>query len=127
MAFVLDQSDSYSWPVPIDVPNGGSFHRQSFDAEFLRLPQDRIDQIQLEASKLQRLVEYGSEDAAEQLVKVRAIAAEVLVGWKGIKDGKGEEVAYSETAKERLLGVAGVAAAVLGAFADSMTKGKSKN
>ena len=125
--FELDQSGSYSWPVPVDVAtSGGKHHRQSFDAEFARLPQDRIDQIQIEASKLRRLAEYGSDETPDQLAKVKAIVDEVLVGWSGITE-KGEQVPYSEMAKVKLLNKAGVAAAILGAFADSLSNGKSKN
>ena len=122
--FEIDQSVSYTWPIPIYVAiNGGKHHKQSFDAEFLRLPQDRIDEIQIEASKLKRLAEYGSEETAEQLAKIKAIVDEILVGWSGITD-KGEEVPYSESTKRKLLNKGGVASAILGAFADSINNGK---
>lgn len=124
--FEIDQSDSYTWPVPIYVAiNGGKHHKQSFDAEFARLPQDRIDEIQIEASKLRRLAEYGSEETAEQLEKIKAIVNEVLIGWDGITD-KGENVPYSESTKKLLLNKSGVASAILGAFADSINNPKAK-
>ena len=38
MAFILAQSDSYSWPVTVEFPvDGGRFEKQTFDAEFKRL------------------------------------------------------------------------------------------
>lgn len=125
--FELEQSQSYTWPIPVNVAtNGGKQHRQSFDAEFARLAQDRIDEIQMEAARLKRLAEYGSEETPEQLAKIKAIAEEILVGWSGIID-KGEEVPYSEGMKKRLLNKAGVASAILNGFADSITGGKVKN
>ena len=124
--FEIDQSPSYSWPVPIYTAiNGGKQHKQSFDAEFARLPQDRIDEIQMEASRLRRLAEYGSEETPEQLAKIKEIVSEILVGWDGIRD-KGEEVPYSESMKAKLLNTGGVASAILGAFADSISGGKAK-
>ena len=42
MAFVLKQSDTYKWPVTVEIPiDGGRFDKQTFDAEFKRLPQER--------------------------------------------------------------------------------------
>ena len=75
---------------------------------------------------MRRLAEYGSDETPDQLAKVKAIVDEVLVGWSGITE-KGEQVPYSEMAKAKLLNKAGVAAAILGAFADSLSNGKSKN
>ena len=125
--FSLDQSDSYSWPVPVMVAvDGGKHHRQSFDAEFARLPQDRINEIQVECAKLRRLAEYGDEETPEQLGVIKSIVAEVLVGWKGITE-KGDDVPYSEGAKAKLLNKGGVPAAILDAFATSITGGKVKN
>lgn len=125
--FDLDQSNSYTWPVPVSVANnGGKYHRQSFDAEFARLPQDRVEEIQLECNKLRRLAELADEETTEQLKVIKAIVDEVLIGWSGITD-KGEQVPYSEMAKAKLLNKAGVAAAILDAFATSITGGKAKN
>lgn len=114
MAFVLSQSESYSWPVTVEFPvDGGRFDKQSFDAEFKRLPQARIREIwdQINAGDI------GDEDLCQ----------EVLVGWSGIQDGKGGEVPYSEKAKADLLNVPLVAASVVGAWLDSLSKGKRKN
>ena len=43
MAFTLDQTDSYSWPVELEVAgDGGKFERHSFDIRFRRLTQSRM-------------------------------------------------------------------------------------
>lgn len=114
MAFVLSQSDSYSWPVAVEFPvDGGRFDRQTFDAQFKRLPQDRIRQIwdQIQANEL-------DDDG---------LCNEVLVGWTGVQDGKGSEVPYSEKARKDLLRVPLVAAAIVGAWLDSLSKARRKN
>ena len=114
MAFVLSQSESYTWPVAVEFPiDGGRFDKQTFDAEFRRLPQARIraiwDQIQNG--------ELGDDE----------LCNEVLAGWSGIQDGKGSEVPYSEKAKADLLNVPLVSAALVSAWLDSLSKAKRKN
>ena len=52
MAFVLKQSDSYTWPVTFDIPvDGGRHERQTFDGEFKRLPQSKIGPMVAELQK----------------------------------------------------------------------------
>ena len=47
MALVLKDSDSYSWPITYRLPvSGGRREKQEFEAEFKRLPQSRITEIQ---------------------------------------------------------------------------------
>ncbi len=114
MAFVLSQSESYTWPVTVEFPvDGGRFDKQTFDAQFKRLPQQRIreiwDQIQLG--------DINDDELCDQ----------VVIGWSGINDAKGEAVPYSEKAKADLLNVPLVAAAIVTAWLDSLSKGKRKN
>jgi len=114
MAFVLSQSESYIWPVSVEFPiDGGRFDKQTFDAEFKRLPQARIREIwdQIQSGDL------TDDELCDQ----------VLVGWGGIQDGKGGEVPFSEKAKADLLNVPLVAAAVVSSWLDSLSKGKRKN
>lgn len=114
MAFVLSQSESYSWPVTVEFPvDGGRFDKQTFDAEFKRLPQQRIREIwdQIQAGDL------TDDELCDQ----------VLTGWSGIQDAKGSDVPYSEKAKADLLNVPLVAAAVVSSWLDSLSKGKRKN
>lgn len=114
MAFVLSQSESYSWPVIVEFPiDGGRFDKQTFDAEFRRLPQTRIREIwdQIQSGEL------SDNDLCD----------EVLIGWSGVQDGKGADVPYSEKAKFDLLNVQLVAAALVGAWLDSLSKAKRKN
>ncbi len=114
MAFVLKQSDTYSWPVTFDVPvDGGRHERQTFDGEFKRLPQSRIREIgqQIEAGEV--------TDAA--------IAAEVLVGWSGVTDDQGKDVPFSQKALDQMLDIPMLATSVVMAYFNSLQGAKRKN
>ena len=126
MAFVLKQSDSYTWPVSIRLPaNGGKREKQTFEAEFKRLPQSRINEIQQQVQQRIKAAERG-EDTGEGITD-QSIADEVLVGWDGIVDGDGEPVPYSKTTKAQLLDVPMLAGALIEAFFESLVEGKRKN
>lgn len=126
MAFVLKQSASYTWPVSFKLPaDGGKFEKQSFDAEFKRLPQGRINEIQAEVQA--RIKAAERNEAIEDGITDQSIAREILIGWSGIVDDEGDEVAYSTAARDQLLEVPTVAAAVILAYFDSLTGNKSKN
>lgn len=104
--------------------DGGKREKQSFEAEFKRLPQSRIAEIQAQAQKLVKALEAG-----EQLEGISdvSVADEVLVGWSGILDEDGEEVPYSETNKAMLLEVPLLAASLVQAYFASLTDEKRKN
>ena len=125
MPFVLDLSDSYSWPVTVEVPEDGRHRTMKFDGEFARLDQDRINEIH--AAMQARLVAMQSGEDDVELIDDQGIASEVLVGWAGILDGDGNEVVYSEAVKAKLLKVSAVAAAVVRAWGESLRSGKRKN
>ena len=126
MAFVLKQSDSYTWPVSIKLPaNGGKRERQTFDAEFKRLPQSRINEIQREVQLRVKANEKG-EDTGEG-VSDQSIADEILVGWDGIVDGDGEPVPFSNAVKAQLLDVPMMAGALVSAYFESLVEQKRKN
>lgn len=129
MAFVLQLSPSYTWPVPFDMPiDGGKFRRESFEAVFKRLPQSRIEEIMAAEQALRVAYERGSGEIKELMNAARDHAAEILVGWSGIKevDG-GEDLPFSKRALKQLLEVPMMAGAILQAYGDSLQKAKSKN
>lgn len=112
--FVLSQSSSYKWPVAVDFPvDGGKFEKQTFDAEFKRMTQTQIEGVR------KQIEEATTTD--------RDLARDVLVGWSGIKDEHGDDVPFSETARDQLLDVPLVAAAVVMAFITSLSGRKQKN
>ncbi len=126
MAFVLNQSQSYSWPVSIQLPaDGGKREKSSFDALFKRLPQSRINEIQQLVQQRIKAAERGDE--LDNGVTDQSIAAEILVGWSGILDADGDDVPYSEAVKAQLLDVPMMAGALIEAYFTSLVELKRKN
>ena len=119
MAFVLKQSDTYSWPVSFDIPaDGGRHEKQTFDGEFKRMPQSRVGPM---VAELQQI-----EDLAD-LERITEIAKEVLIGWSGIIDDDGKEIPYSEKALAQLLEVPLLAVSIIKSYMDSIKGAKRKN
>jgi len=126
VAFVLNQSQSYSWPVSIQLPaDGGKREKSSFDALFKRLPQSRINEIQQLVQQRIKAAERGEE--LDNGVTDQTIAAEILVGWSGILDADGDDVPYSEAVKAQLLDVPMMAGALIEAYFTSLVELKRKN
>ena len=120
MAFVLKQSATYKWPVSLIIPtDGGRREKHTFDGEFRRIPQGRINEIR----RLQLLEEQGKLDASE-IVTPQEIASEVLAGWSGVVDDDGNEIPFSEAALNQLLELPGIAVQVMNAWALSIEAAK---
>lgn len=119
MAFVLKQSDTYTWPVTFEIPNSGGRHeKHTFDAEFKRLPQSKVAPM---ISKLDGL------DAAADLEQITDMAAEIMVGWSAVTDNDGKEIPFSQKALAELLEIPLVAVAILRHYFDSIKGAKRKN
>jgi hypothetical protein len=129
MAFILDQSDSYSWPVTVKVPqDGGRFRSYSFEVEFLRVSQERREELGRQLLAQKNRVEAG--DLEGELLTPRQIAAELVVGWSGILDSEEKDaspVPFSPAVLAQLLNIGDVADAILAAWNDSIPGAKSKN
>lgn len=111
--FKLKQSASFRWPVTLELPSdGGVFVKETFDAEFKRLSQSRINELKDE------VIQGKSSD--------EAICREVVVGWSGVTDD-GEEVPFSVSALGQLLEINGASGAIVLAFLDSVAGQKRKN
>jgi hypothetical protein len=112
--FVLDQKTTYTWPVTVEFPiDGGKTDRQTFDAEFKRVSQTRMNEIR-------DAIETGKTSDVD-------LARDVMIGWAGVTDGRGENVPFSEGSRDQLLDVPLVAAAVVYAWLSSLTGAKRKN
>ncbi len=123
MAFVLKQSATYTWPITLILPvDGGRREKHTFDGEFRRLPQTRINEI----IKLARLQDRGKLDPDEELVDQDA-AKEILAGWSNVVDDKGEDVPFSESALNQLVEIPTVAGQIVRAWFDSLEVAKRKN
>ena len=129
MAFVLEHSDRYSWPVTVKVAqDGGRFRSFTFDVEFKRVSQARREEL-----GRQLLVQKGQIEAGlieVEILTPRQIADELVVGWSGILDKEGEggePVPFSEATKAQLLNIGDVADAILAAWNASIPGAKAGN
>ena len=114
--FKIDQSSFYSWPIKFEIPGDmGKHHTETFDAHFKRVSQTRVEEI---------IKAAGLEEG--RLTDVE-LAKEVLIGWKGVLSSDDQEIPYSETAKEALLDIPGIAKAIVKAFFESLSGAKRKN
>lgn len=122
MAFILKQKATYMWPITLVIPvDGGRKERHTFDGEFRRLPQSRINEI----IKLARAMERGRAD--DDALDDKAAAAEVLAGWAGVIDDDGNEVPFSKGALDQLLEIPTIAGQIIQAWFNSMEPAKAKN
>lgn len=111
--FKLIQPTSYTWPVTVELPvDGGRTEKATFDAEFRRLSQSRLEEIrgQIERNEIRDV----------DLVR------EVMVGWSGVTDGA-NPVPYSEAARDQLLDIPMVAASIVMSLFQSIAGAKRKN
>ena len=123
MAFVLKQSATYTWPITLIIPmDGGRRDKHTFDGEFRRLPQSRINEI----IRLARAAERGRLNDDEELLDQDA-AREILAGWSGVVDDDAKEIPYSENALAQLLDIPTVAGQIVRAWFDSLDVAKRKN
>tara|TARA_R100001443_G_scaffold33437_3_gene47358 strand:- start:244 stop:585 length:342 start_codon:yes stop_codon:yes gene_type:complete len=113
MAFVLKQSDTYKWPVSVDIPMDGRHKRCTFDGVFKRLSMTRVDELgnQIQKGK----------------ITSKKMAHEVLVGWEGIDDDEGNPLEFSVSNLNKLVDVPMVANAISKSFFDSISGVKVKN
>ena len=126
MSFVLKQSSSYKWPVSFKLPvDGGKFEKQTFDAEFKRLPQARINEIQTDVQT--RIKAAERNELVDTSVTDISSANELIIGWEGVVDSDGDAVTFSETVKQQLLDIPTVASAIIVAYFDSLAGVKTKN
>lgn len=111
--FKLTQSQSYTWPVSVNIPTDkGQFEKQTFDGEFKRMSDSRLKEIRTK-------VEADEMTDAD-------FSREVMVGWRGVSED-GTEVPFSQAALDQLLDIPGVSAAIVMAVIESLSGLKRKN
>lgn len=111
--FKIVQNPTYTWPVTVELPiDGGKTEKATFDAEFKRLTQSRVDEIR-------HAVERSEMRDSD-------LAREALVGWSGVVDADGP-VPYSERARDQLLDIPMVSTAIIMALLNSLSGAKRKN
>ena len=121
MAFVLKQSDSYSWRVEFVVPGDNKHETQSFDAQFRRMTTSEITEVQVSLSALQDM------DASDAMKAGVSVCRKLLTGWAGIDDGTGDALPFSDGNLSKLLEVPGVMPAIVRAWSESLKDAPAKN
>lgn len=125
MAFVLEQTPTFRWPITIrEVQDGGRVRTHQFEAIYRRLPQSRMEAVQLQ---YQAMKAAASRDQPIEEIPTRAIADEILEGWEGITNPDGSAVEVSPQTKAQLLEVATVADALVTTFFEAHDKARVKN
>jgi hypothetical protein len=125
MAFVLEQSPTFSHPITIrELQDGGKYRTHQFEAIFRRLPQSRMEEVQLQYMAMKSA---AANDLPLDGIPTREIAAEILTGWNGITNPDGSPVEFSEAYKAQLLEVATVADVLVETFFDAHQKARQKN
>jgi hypothetical protein len=123
MSFVLKQSTTYTWPVTLILPvDGGRREKHTFEGEFKRLPQTRINEIVRQARAMER-GRFDEDDVLED----QDAAKEILVGWSGVVDDDGAEIPFSDTLLDQLLEIPTVAGQIVRAWFESLEVAKRKN
>lgn len=111
--FKIAQKDTYWWPVAFELPvDGGKREKMTFDAEFRRLPQPRLDAL--------------AADARSGAVEDAQLGIEILVGWRSVMDAD-SELPFSDAARDELFAIPGVRAAVIRTFFESISGARQKN
>ncbi|HEC91270.1 MAG TPA: hypothetical protein ENI55_06350 [Alphaproteobacteria bacterium] len=82
--FVLKECDgNFTWPVEIRVPADGGHRKHEIKVTFKMIDQDRIDGL------------LASADVD--------LLREVVVGWSGVQDEDGNEIAFSDDVLGRII------------------------
>lgn len=112
--FILDQSESYTWPVRYEYPDAqGRYTSAEFTATFRRLPQSRLDEI--------------GELAREDRITDEALIEEILIDWSGIKTRDNQDFECTPTNRRVLCDLPGMRTAIVLAFFESITGAARKN
>lgn len=114
MAFKLDNTASYFYPVEVQIAtDGGKFQKSTFDVQFRR-----VNRTELES--MVKALQDGE-------ITDRAIAVDVMTGWKGVTDADGEPIAFGETSRDAVLDVVAVQPAIVKAWFESVSGKNAKN
>ncbi|MCB1833930.1 MAG: hypothetical protein KDH19_10930 [Geminicoccaceae bacterium] len=105
--FRISEEQTYWWPVTVNFPADGAFAKMTFKGQFKVIP----------VSDLQRIAGGSSLE----------IIREALIGWKDIVDESGEQVPFSEAAREQLLESPFAIAALSRALTASVEGRREKN
>lgn len=110
--FKLEEQKNVKWPVTVNIPrDGGRTTKAEFTAHFELLPQTEFREI------------YEQENASDE-----DLVRRVLTGWDGVADADGQPIEYNEDAREMMIRIPYVRAAMVSAYLEcSHGKAARKN
>lgn len=114
--FIYDPFYTFTWPVTVRMPAGGTDVESIFTATFC-LPKDEVDLF----------TRPDGDTTAEMIDNARERMREVWIGWDGIEVKGGEALPYSNAARDNLLSIRAVRVAVTEAYFAAMVEVREKN
>lgn len=121
MFTLYDEDPLYFHPVSIEQPNQeGKMEPFTFEAGFRNIEQPRMKEIMRAVVEKGKAIREG--DLSDDGVTDESICAEVLGGWRNVVDPSGNDVPFSDEARDKLLRKRGAATAITGAWFDSLNK-----
>lgn len=113
--FTIAPPDAFWYPVTVALIDAdGKRTQHQFEARFKRYSRTQFEAL------VQRLQSGEQTDLA--------LAEDVLVGWRGVQDAEGQEVAFSAATRDALLDIWPVLPAVVSAFIEAHSpEGRAKN
>lgn len=126
MGLLLKRNPTFTWPISYrERTDGGRYRQHNFTAEFRRLPQSELEEIQL---SYQRLKSDVSRDVPVDSIPTREICNRIWVGWSDIFEEDGTtQIPYSQELKIELMEVEGLADVLVETYIESAAKAKAKN
>jgi len=124
MAFKLDLSTKYRWPVTVRIPGeDGKPEDSTFHLDFKRMSQSEVEGI---------VKEFTAQKDDDPTVQKPSMTDQdfldrVLVGWYGPLEADGAEIPFSREAVLRVCDIIGVRAAMVRAWFESIREGAAKN
>lgn len=114
--FVYEERYEFDWPVTVAYPADGADVQHTFTARFV-LPDDEADIY----------AALPGETTEEKMGAARDRLAKSLVGWSGIQTPDGQDLAYSEERRDRLLKNRAFRLGVEKAFGEAVLGIREKN
>ena len=120
MAFKLDLSETYVYPIELEiVGDKGKYKKFSFNAEFKRLSQSEVEQLGKDIT---------AQDGEPAKLTDEDLVDIVLVDWSDIYDEHDLPIEFSNPKhKAAVLDVYGVKQALVKGFFESIAGAKRKN
>lgn len=122
MKFSVVDEYTYWWPIKIERPDetrSGLWKTETFEMQFAAIDQDTANRLQAEIAALPTLEERQARQYDEVLKAAR--------DWRGVDDGKGNDVPFDHSMLETMMKAATwYRAGIFKSFYSSLTKDEGR-